>query len=119
MRKVCAVMWCIVGSEDDATRLLAPVHDVGTPLLHGVGAMPHPALQSLFDGLYTKGLQCYWRADFVNELSDEADREAPRVGRRSSRRCTRRCTCTRSTARRTTSPPTRRRSALATRSSPR
>ena len=72
MRKVCAVMWCIVGSEDDATRLLAPVHDVGTPLLHGVGAMPHPALQGLFDGLYTKGLQCYWRADFVNELSDEA-----------------------------------------------
>jgi FAD/FMN-containing dehydrogenase len=72
LRKVCAVMWCVVGSEDDATRLLAPVHDVGTPLLHGVGAMPHPALQSLFDGLYTKGLQCYWRADFVNELSDEA-----------------------------------------------
>jgi hypothetical protein len=71
MRKVAAIMWCIVGSEDEATRLLAPVHDVGTPLLHGVGAVPHPILQSLFDGLYTKGLQCYWRADFVNELSDE------------------------------------------------
>ena len=24
MRKVCAVMWCVVGSEDEATRLLAP-----------------------------------------------------------------------------------------------
>ena len=71
MRKVCAVMWCIVGSEEEAAELLAPVHDVGTPLLHGVGPMPHPELQSLFDGLYTKGLQCYWRADFVNELSDE------------------------------------------------
>jgi hypothetical protein len=71
MRKVAAVMWCIDGSEEEATRLLAPVHDVGTPLLHGVGPMPHPVLQSLFDGLYTKGLQCYWRADFVNELSDE------------------------------------------------
>ncbi len=71
LRKVCAVMWCVVGTEDEATRLLAPVHDVGTPLLHGVGPVPHPALQSLFDGLYTKGLQCYWRADFVNELSDE------------------------------------------------
>ncbi len=71
LRKVCAVMWCIVGSEEDATRLLAPVHEVGTPLLHGVGPVPHPALQSLFDGLYTKGLQCYWRADFYNELSDE------------------------------------------------
>ena len=64
-------MWCIVGSEEDATQVLAPVHEVGTPLLHGVGPVPHPALQSLFDGLYTKGLQCYWRADFFNELSDE------------------------------------------------
>jgi FAD/FMN-containing dehydrogenase len=71
MRKVAAIMWCIVGSEDEATRLLARVHDVGTPLLHGVGPVPHPVLQSLFDGLYTKGLQCYWRADFFNELSDE------------------------------------------------
>jgi FAD binding domain/Berberine and berberine like len=71
LRKVCAVMWCVVGSESEATELLAPVHDVGTPLLHGVGPVPHPVLQSLFDGLYTKGLQCYWRADFVNELSDE------------------------------------------------
>jgi hypothetical protein len=71
MRKVCAIMWCINGSEEEAADLLAPVHAVGTPLLHGVGAMPHPVLQSLFDGLYTKGLQCYWRADFVNELSDE------------------------------------------------
>ena len=42
-----------------------------SPLLHGVGPVPYPALQRLFDGLYTKGLQCYWRADFVNELSDE------------------------------------------------
>ena len=71
LRKVCAVMWCIVGSEEDAARALAPVHEVGTPLLHGVGPVPHPALQSLFDGLYTKGLQCYWRADFYDELSDE------------------------------------------------
>src|SRR5450755_4575546 len=63
LRKVCAIMWCINGSEEEAAELLAPVHAVGTPLLHGVGAMPHPALQSLFDGLYTKGLQCYWRAD--------------------------------------------------------
>jgi FAD binding domain/Berberine and berberine like len=71
LRQVCAVMWCVIGTEEDATRLLAPVHDVGTPLLHGVGAAPFPAVQSLFDGLYTKGLQCYWRADFVNDLSDD------------------------------------------------
>jgi FAD binding domain/Berberine and berberine like len=70
MRKVAAIVWCILGSEEDATRLLAPVHDVGDVLLHGVMAVPHVALQGLFDGLYPKGQQAYWRADFFNELSD-------------------------------------------------
>jgi hypothetical protein len=34
--------------------------------------MPHPVLQGMFDPLYPAGLQWYWRADFVNEISDEA-----------------------------------------------
>jgi FAD/FMN-containing dehydrogenase len=34
--------------------------------------MPFTTLQSLFDGLYPAGLQWYWRADFVRELSDPA-----------------------------------------------
>jgi hypothetical protein len=42
------------------------------PLLHGVAPMPHAGLQTAFDGLYPRGQQWYWRADFVNELSDEA-----------------------------------------------
>jgi hypothetical protein len=71
MRKVCGVVWCIVGDEAEAQRLLAPVHEVGTPLLHGVGPAPHPVLQGLFDGLYPKGQQAYWRADFFKELPDE------------------------------------------------
>jgi len=40
--------------------------------LYGVGPMPYPMLQGAFDGLYPAGLQWYWRADFVKELSDEA-----------------------------------------------
>ena len=71
LRKVCAVMWCIVGSEEEARGCSRRCTRSGTPLLHGVGPVPHPALQSLFDGLYMQGLQCYWRADFVDELSDE------------------------------------------------
>jgi FAD binding domain/Berberine and berberine like len=71
MRKVCGVVWTVVGSEGDASRLLAPVHDVGTPLLHGVGPVPHNVAQGLFDGLYPKGIQAYWRADFFDEVTDE------------------------------------------------
>jgi hypothetical protein len=71
-RKVCSIMWCCQGDEQTVAQQLAPVHEVGTPLLHGVAPMPFPALQSLFDAIYTPGLQCYWRADFVDQLSDEA-----------------------------------------------
>ena len=42
------------------------------PALYGVGPMPYPVLQSAFDALYPPGHQWYWRADFVNELPDEA-----------------------------------------------
>jgi FAD/FMN-containing dehydrogenase len=34
--------------------------------------MPFPALQSMFDPLLPKGLQWYWKGDFVKELSDGA-----------------------------------------------
>jgi len=72
MRKVCGVVWCHLGDEDAAARDLASVHGVGTPLLHGVGPAPFPAVQTLFDGLYPPGFQWYWRADFLDELSDGA-----------------------------------------------
>jgi FAD/FMN-containing dehydrogenase len=73
MRKVCGVVWCYVGGEEDATAAMAPLLDaLPEPLMHGVGAMPHSALQSAFDGLYPPGDQWYWRADFVKEIPDEA-----------------------------------------------
>jgi FAD/FMN-containing dehydrogenase len=81
-RKVCGVMWCYTGPEDAAAELFAPVQEIGTPLLHGVGPMPFPALQSLFDGFYSPGLQWYWRADFVRELPDAAIEEHAQFGER-------------------------------------
>ncbi|MEA2455166.1 MAG: hypothetical protein QOI45_1428 [Thermoleophilaceae bacterium] len=73
LRKVCGVVWCYVGSEEDAAEAMAPLLDaVPEPLMHGVAPMPHAALQGAFDGLYPKGDQWYWRADFVNEIPDEA-----------------------------------------------
>ena len=34
--------------------------------------MPYPGVQSMFDGLYPKGMQWYWRGDFVQTLPDAA-----------------------------------------------
>ena len=75
---VCGVVWCYTGPEADADAVFKPVREFGSPLLHGVQPMPFPALQSAFDGLYPPGDQWYWRADFVNELSDAAIAEHER-----------------------------------------
>ena len=71
LKKVCGVVWCHTGTAAQAERDFAPVLAM-KPILHGVQPMAYPALQSAFDGIYPPGHQWYWRADFVNELSDEA-----------------------------------------------
>ncbi|CAN5642773.1 FAD-binding oxidoreductase [soil metagenome] len=71
-RKVCGVVWCYTGPPERADEVFAPIAALGEPLLHGVGRMPYPALQSAFDGLYPPGHQWYWRADFFDTLSDAA-----------------------------------------------
>jgi hypothetical protein len=73
MREVCGIVWCYVGSDEDAAAAMAPLlSELPEPLLHGVQAMPHPVLQSAFDGLYPGGDQWYWRADFVDQIPDDA-----------------------------------------------
>jgi FAD/FMN-containing dehydrogenase len=71
-KTMCGVVWCCTCSPDEADKVLKPIRSFGPPALDYVGLMPHPALQSFFDPIYPPGLQWYWRADFVKELSDEA-----------------------------------------------
>jgi hypothetical protein len=81
LRKVCGVVWCYVGSPEDGAAAIAPMLEATPePLMHGVQAMPHAALQGAFDELYPKGDQWYWRADFVTEIPDEAVAEHVRFG---------------------------------------
>jgi len=79
-QKVCGVVWCYTGAPADADAVFAPVAAFGPPLMHGVQTMPFTALQGAFDALYPPGHQWYWRADFVNELSDGAIAEHARFG---------------------------------------
>jgi len=72
LKKVCGVMWVSTGPAARAEAATRPMRSVGTPLLDHQADMPLPAVNSLFDGLYPPGLQWYWRADFVRELSDQA-----------------------------------------------
>jgi hypothetical protein len=70
-KKMCALLVAHNGAngEADVNRLRA---SLPKPLIDWCGPMPYPALQSLFDALYPKGLHWYWKGDFVRELSDDA-----------------------------------------------
>jgi FAD binding domain/Berberine and berberine like len=72
LKTMCGVVWCYTGAPEDADDLLAPARAFGPPAFELVGPMPHPVLQSLFDGIAGPGMQQYWRADFFTELSDDA-----------------------------------------------
>jgi len=69
---VCGIVWCYTGPPDRADAMFAPARAVAPPVFEFVGPMPYPVMQGLFDAILPPGLQWYWRADFVEELSDEA-----------------------------------------------
>jgi FAD/FMN-containing dehydrogenase len=72
-RRICALISCYNGSQEQGEAAMKPVRTELPPaLLDWMGMMPFPALQSLFDPLMPKGMQWYWKGDFVKELSDAA-----------------------------------------------
>ncbi len=67
-----AVVSCWTGSVPDGERVLQRLREVAAPVAEHVGVMPYAALNSAFDALVPPGLQHYWKASFVTELTDAA-----------------------------------------------
>ncbi|WP_029431328.1 FAD-binding oxidoreductase [Blastococcus sp. URHD0036] len=66
------VVSCWTGSVAEGERVLEGFRQVARPVAEHVGVMPLQALNSAFDALLPPGLQHYWKAAFVEELTDEA-----------------------------------------------
>src|SRR5688572_2938412 len=71
-KTMCGIVWCYTGDLAKAEEVFEPIRGFKKPAIDFVGPIPHPALQNMFDALYPPGYQWYWKADFVNELPDEA-----------------------------------------------
>lgn len=67
-----AVVSCWTGSAADGEKVLQGFREVAQPVAEHVGTMPYAALNSAFDALVPPGLQHYWKASFVSELTDGA-----------------------------------------------
>lgn len=63
---------CWSGPPEEGERLIQKIRDVAPVAAEMIGPMPYPALNSAFDALVPPGLQHYWKANFVTELTDEA-----------------------------------------------
>ncbi len=72
-KKAVAVISAFNGDEADGRAAMQPLMaQLPTPLFDWRGMMPFKAMQALFDGLMPKGLQWYWKGDYVKELPDAA-----------------------------------------------
>lgn len=72
-RPVCAFISCYNGSQKDGEAAMRPLLDAcPEPLMMGMGQMPFVDVQGMFDPLMPKGMQWYWKGDFIHELSDAA-----------------------------------------------
>ncbi|MFE2478250.1 FAD-binding protein [Streptomyces sp. NPDC059389] len=66
------IVACWAGPLEEGERALQAFHDFAPVVAEHVGPMPYPALNSAFDALVPPGLQHYWKANFVSELSEAA-----------------------------------------------
>jgi FAD/FMN-containing dehydrogenase len=72
-KRACAIIGAYNGAAADGERALAPLlRSVPPPLFNWMGAMPFPVINALFDPFFPKGLQWYWKGDYVRELPDQA-----------------------------------------------
>jgi FAD/FMN-containing dehydrogenase len=65
------ILACWAGPLEQGERALEPIRQAAPVAAELVGPMPYPALNSAFDPLVPPGLQHYWKANFVTELTDQ------------------------------------------------
>ena len=72
-QRACAVISSYNGPAAEGEKVMARLLEaVPPPIFNWMGEMPFPAINALFDPFFPKGLQWYWKGDFVKALTDEA-----------------------------------------------
>ncbi len=72
-KKICVLLVSHNGAAADAEKAVNAVRAaLPKPIIDFAGPMPYATLQGMFDGLFPKGLQWYWKGDFVKTLPDAA-----------------------------------------------
>ena len=60
------------GPVEEGEKVLAPMREYGPPAMDMMGPVPYTAVQQLIDPMNPHGRNHYWKAEFIDELTDEA-----------------------------------------------
>jgi FAD/FMN-containing dehydrogenase len=69
---VAGLIVCYAGSPEEGEEWIRPLKEFGPPEVDLVQPMPYTVVQSLLDPSQPPGRRNYWKAENMNELSDEA-----------------------------------------------
>jgi hypothetical protein len=67
---IVAAAGVYAGPVEKGLEVVRPFRELATPVLDLSGPMPFTAVQSAFDPFFPKGLLCYWKSTYVEELGD-------------------------------------------------
>jgi hypothetical protein len=68
---ICAMAVCYTGDLAKIDEVLAPIRELGEPLIDFLQELPYTQLQSFLNGTQPKGDHYYWKTEFASELSDD------------------------------------------------
>jgi FAD/FMN-containing dehydrogenase len=72
-RRACAIIGAYCGPAEHGPEAMRPLLEaLPPPIFNWMSVLPLPAMNAMFDPLLPKGLQWYWKGDFVRTLPDEA-----------------------------------------------
>src|SRR5207248_7405714 len=66
------VVICWTGSMEDGERVCAPIRELAQPVVDMLGPVPYTVLQTMLDGGGQPGTRAYMKAEFIQELPDDA-----------------------------------------------
>ena len=75
-QKACAIAAAYAGTVDDGVKALQPLKEFGPPVVDIIGPIPYVGQQSLLDQAMPPNLLNYWKADFIDGMSDDIIRIA-------------------------------------------
>jgi FAD/FMN-containing dehydrogenase len=67
---VCVLVGVYAGPVAEGERVFKPMRELGDPVADLMGPIPYVAMQSLLDALYPEGGSNYFKAGYMEELSD-------------------------------------------------